>query len=156
MNLDRKDQKILEIVQSNNLTPHREIADRVGLSTAAVTRRLGRLRKQGYIKADVSVLNQKLLNRSLVIISQVVADSEKLEERDAMRDAFMRCPQIQQCHYVTGEADFILIFNVADMGEYESLTRELFFSSGNVKRFTTFVSMETVKSGQHVVIKPGN
>lgn len=153
MDIDRKDQRILDIVQRNNLTPHREIADSVGLSTPAVTRRLGRLRKDGYIKNDVSILDQGLLNRPLTIIAQVVADSEKLEQRDAMRNAFIRCPQIQQCHYVTGEADFILIFNVGDMAEYEALTRQLFFASGNVKRFTTFVSMETVKSGQEVLVK---
>ena len=69
-----------------------------------------------------------------------------------MRSAFNNCPQIQQCYYVTGEADFILIFNVSDMAEYEKLTRSLFFSNQNVDRFTTFVAMETVKAGSNIVI----
>ena len=150
--LDRIDQRILAVVQENNLTPHREIADKVGLSAPAVTRRLQRLRKSGIIEGDVSLLNAKALGRSLTIIVQVVAHSERIDDLDKMRKAFLECPQIQQCYYVTGEADFILIFSVKDMAEYETLTRAQFFESGNVKKFTTFVSMENVKAKTQIVI----
>ena len=153
MAIDRKDRTILGIVQRDNMTPHRQIAEAVGLSTPAVTRRLGRLREQGYIRADVSILDQRLLERPLTIVAQVIADSEQLKALDAMRESFLRCPQVQHCYYVTGDADFVLIFNVADMAEYEALTRRLFIASGNVKRFTTFVAMETIKSGQEIAIE---
>jgi Lrp/AsnC family transcriptional regulator, leucine-responsive regulatory protein len=150
--IDGLDRRILAVVQENNLVPHRQIADAVGLSTPAVTRRLKRLRADGLIREDVSVLDSGKLERPLTIIATVVVESEKLEELDAMRDAFSRCPQIQHCHYVTGEADFIVIFNVSNMAEYEDLTRKLFFGSGNVKRFTTFVSMDAIKSTSKLVI----
>ena len=150
--VDRLDMKILSMVQKNNLLPHREVAESVGLSTPAVTRRLQRLRKQGLIKADVAILNAAELGRPLTIIVKVVADSEKITDLDALRGGFNRCPQIQHCYYVTGEADFILILNVADMGEYEKLTRQLFFESGNVRHFTTFVSMETIKANSHIIV----
>ena len=150
--LDRIDQRILALVQENNLTPHREIADRVGLSAPAVTRRLQRLRKTRIIEGDVSLLNAQALGRSLTIIVQVVAHSERIDDLDKMRKAFLECPQIQHCYYVTGEADFILIFSVRDMEEYETLTRAQFFESGNVKKFTTFVSMQNVKVKTQIVI----
>ena len=34
--------------------------------------------------------------------------------------------------------------NVKDMGEYEQLTRELFFY-GNIKQFKTYVAMQNIK-----------
>lgn len=150
--LDRLDRRILAMVQENNLVPHRHIAETVGLSTPAVTRRLKRLRADGVIREDVSVLDAGKLERALTIIATVVVESEQLEELDAMREAFRRCPQIQHCHYVAGEADFVLIFSVSDMAEYEDLTRRLFFRSGNVKRFTTLVSMDTIKANSKLVI----
>jgi len=150
--LDRLDRKILAIVQESNLTPHREIAEVVGLSSPAVTRRLKRLRASGVIRADVSLLNGALLNRTLTLIVQVAADSEQISDLDAMRRSFEQCPQIQQCYYVTGDADFILVFNVSDMSEYEQLTRKLFFDNENVKRFTTFVSMDAAKTGEKVLL----
>jgi len=33
------------------------------------------------------------------------------------------------------------------MAEYEALTRRLFFSQGDIKRFRTFVAMDRVKVG---------
>ncbi len=151
--LDKIDRRILSVVQSNNLTPHRQIADLVGLSTPAVTRRLQRLRRNGLIQRDVSVLNASALGRPLTIIAQVSLRSEQLDDIDALRDAFRRCPQVQHCYYVTGNADFILILNVRDMAEYEELTRSLFFGSGNVTRFSTAVAMDTVKSGCQVFLR---
>ncbi len=150
--LDRLDRKILEIVQDNNQTPHREIAEIVGLSTPAVTRRLKRLRDTGVIRGDVSLLSGKALDRSLTLIVQVSADREQTPELDAMRLAFEHCPQIQHCYYVTGDADFILIFNIGDMKEYEQLTRSLFLENSNVRRFTTFVSMDTVKANSRIIV----
>ena len=151
--LDRIDRRILSVVQANNLTPHREIADKVGLSTPAVTRRLQRLRKSGLIQQDVSVLDAAALGRPLTIIAQVSLRSEQLADIDALRESFRRCPQVQHCYYVTGEADFILVLNVSDMAEYEELTRTLFFGSGNVKRFSTSVAMETVKAHSQVMLQ---
>ncbi|MEM7194536.1 MAG: Lrp/AsnC family transcriptional regulator [Pseudomonadota bacterium] len=150
--LDAKDRKILNLLQRNNMTPHREIADRVGLSTPAVTRRIGRLRKSGTVRADVSVIDAESVGRPLTIVTQVVADSDQLKSLDQLRRTFGQCPQIQQCFYVTGDADFVLIFSVANISEYNELTRKLFFSTEHVKRFTTFVAMETLKSDLMVVI----
>lgn len=150
--LDRFDRGILAVVQENNLTPHRVIGETVGLSAPAVTRRLRRLRDSGVIRRDASVVDGNKVGRPLTLIVQVVADSEQIDELDAMRTAFDACPQIQHCYYVTGEADFILIFNVSDMAEYERLTRTLFIERENVKRFTTCVAMETVKADSRVFI----
>lgn len=60
---------------------------------------------------------------------------------------------MQQCRYVTGEADFILlIMLVPTMAAYEAVTRRLFCGNNNVKRFRTFVAMDRVKVGLTVPI----
>lgn len=150
--IDRTDRRILDIVQHNNLTPHRKIAESVGLSTPAVTRRLQRLRREGIIREDVSLVDAAALGRPLTVIAQVSLDREGPADIDALRESFRCCPQVQHCYYVTGDTDFILILNVSDMAEYEELTRRLFFGSGNVKRFTTAVSMDAVQAHGRVLV----
>jgi len=59
---------------------------------------------------------------------------------------------VQQCYYVTGEWDFVLILLVQDMEQYTSLTRELFFASNNVKRFKSLVVMDRSKVGLSVPV----
>lgn len=152
--LDRLDRRILNLVQENNLLSHRVIADNVGLSTPAVTRRLQRLRKIGVIRKDVSLLDAPSLGRPLAVIAEVLLHSERIQDIDSLRKVFLDCPQVQHCYYVTGEADFVLVFSLRDMTEYEQLTRQLFFDSDNVRRFRTLVAMETIKATSDVVITP--
>lgn len=73
--------------------------------------------------------------------------SETPPEIAAMRERFSVAPEVQQCHYVTGDADFILTVTVPTMRAYEDFTRRVFFDGGNVQKFRTFVSMGQVKAG---------
>jgi Lrp/AsnC family transcriptional regulator, leucine-responsive regulatory protein len=150
--IDPADARILRLLQKDNTKPHREIADKVGLSVAAVARRIQRLREEKVISADVSIVDQDRVGRPLTLIVEVTIENERLDLLDKMRKRFAECPQVQQCYYVTGEIDFVLILNVRDMDEYTSLTRELFFDGGNVKNFRTFVSMDRIKAGCEVII----
>ena len=52
--LDDFDRALLRIVQLDNRTPLRVLAERVHLSTAAVQRRLRRLEERGVIRANVA------------------------------------------------------------------------------------------------------
>ncbi|ODR92326.1 Lrp/AsnC family transcriptional regulator [Sinorhizobium alkalisoli] len=144
--LDEFDLKILRLVQQDNQTPQRVIADKIGLSPPAVARRLQHLREAKYIRSDISVLDETVIGRPLTIVVHVTTDNERLDLLDGMKERFSKCPQVQQCYYVTGEMDFILILNVRDMAEYNELTRTLFFEGGNVRSFRTCVSMENVKT----------
>ncbi len=81
----------------------------------------------------------------MTLIVEVGVDSERVERLDEVRKRFIECPQIQQCYYVTGEVDFVLIITVTDMEEYDQLTRRLFFAGGNVRHFKTLVAMQRVK-----------
>lgn len=47
----------------------------------------------------------------------------------------------------------MLIINVKDMTEYEQLTRELFFVSGNTKAFKTYVAMQRSKASLTVPLE---
>lgn len=149
---DNADIRILRSLQRSNIRPHREIAEEVGLSVAAVARRIQRLRETKVISADVSVVDQNAIGRPLTLIVEVMTENERLDLLDKMRKRFAECPEVQHCYYVTGEVDFILIINVRDMDEYNALTRRLFFDAGNVKSFRTFVSMRRVKVSSQVVL----
>ncbi|MGO4839238.1 Lrp/AsnC family transcriptional regulator, partial [Rhizobiaceae sp. 2RAB30] len=97
------------------------------------------------IKGNVAVVDPAKVGRPITIIVEVTVESERFDLLDAVKRRLAACHQVQQLYYVTGDADFVLIVNVADMAEYERLTRELFFAEGNVKRFRTMVVMERSK-----------
>lgn len=148
--MDHFDLAILDILQQDNTTPQRLIGEKVNLSTAAVHRRIRRLEEQGIIAANVAIVDPPRVGRPITIVVEVHVESEKAALLDAIKQSFSNAPEVQQCYYVTGDADFVLIVTVASMGEYEILTRKLFFANHNVKRFRTLVVMDRIKTGVSV------
>lgn len=145
--IDDFDRAILAFLQKDNSTPLRIISEGVNLSAPAVQRRIKRLEKQGVIRSNVAVLDPALIGQSITIIAEVEIISETAGLIDEIKHVFSEVPEVQQCYYVTGEADFVLVISVASMTEYEGLTRRLFFGNNNVKKFRTLVAMDRVKVG---------
>ncbi|MCV9962750.1 Lrp/AsnC family transcriptional regulator [Pararhizobium sp. BT-229] len=145
--LDAFDLAILSILQKDNTTPQRSIGEAVNLSAPAVQRRIKRLEETGVIEANVAVVNPAKVGQPITIFVEVEVISETAELIDATKKEFSTAPEVQQCYYVTGEADFMLVILVPTMADYEALTRRLFFGNNNVKKFRTFVAMDRVKVG---------
>ena len=150
--LDSYDRKILAEVQHDARIAQSELGTRVHLSTAAVKRRLKRLIDQRVIQKYTAVVTPNALGYALTIVAMVEVKSEQIDLLDALKRSFAACPQIQQCYYVAGEWDFVLIFAVRDMEQYNLLTRQMFFANNNVKRFKTLVAMSRVKVGLELPI----
>jgi DNA-binding Lrp family transcriptional regulator len=150
--LDGFDRKILAILQNDNSTPQRAIGDAIGLSAPAVQRRIKRMAEDGVIRANVAVVDPAAVGQPITIFVEVEVISETAHQIEQAKAEFAASAEIQQCYYVTGEADFILVIVVPTMADYEALTRRLFFGNNNVKRFRTFVAMDRVKVGLSVPV----
>lgn len=145
--LDSFDLAILDILQRDNTTPQRVIGEAVNLSAPAVQRRIRRMEEAGVIRANVAVIDPTQVGQAITIFVEVEVISETAELIDAAKRVLASIPEVQQCYYVTGEADFVLVLVVPTMASYEALTRRLFFGNNNVKRFRTLVAMDRVKVG---------
>ncbi len=145
--LDSFDQAILGILQQNNGTSQRVIGEAVNLSAPAVQRRIRRMEESGVIQANVAIVDPEKVGQAITLIVDVELVSERTGLIDAAKQSFAEAPEVQQCYFVTGEADFVLVMTVATMADYEALARRLFHSNENVKRFRTLVTMDRVKVG---------
>lgn len=151
--LDNFDRNILRILQGSNRITSDQIAEEVGLSPAAVQRRVKRMRKEEIISADVSLVDARALGRNMKLIVQVSMERERADLVDVFKREMKRREDVQQCYYVTGSADFILVVTAFDMEEYEKFTREVFFDNTNVRNFQTNVVMDAVKVGLMVPVE---
>ncbi|WP_447927528.1 Lrp/AsnC family transcriptional regulator [Vreelandella sp. EE27] len=150
MALDDYDRSLLKHLQQECQTPLRELAETVHLSTASVQRRIQRLKKEGYIKANVAVLDPDKLGQVITIFVEVRADKTHAADLDALKARFSG-PEIQQCYYVTGEADFMLVLLVPSMRRFQQICDALFHENPNVKWFRTLVALDRVKSTLEVL-----
>lgn len=153
LQLDAYDKKLLQLLQANNKLSQRDLADAVNLSPSAVNRRIAALEADGVIMANTAVVDPAKVGKLITVLVEVTLENERLDLLDEVKKRFVECPQVQQVYYVTGDYDFLLVLAVADMTEYERLTRELFFVSGNVKNFKTHVAMQRSKVSLGVAIE---
>jgi len=144
--IDEFDEKILKIVQQNNRTPSEKIAARIGLSASAVQRRLQRLRKEGVIQADVSIVSTALKGKTISAVIGVTLEKEHTVILNEFRNKILSAPEVTQCYFVTGEVDFILIISVGDMSEYEAFAQKFLTDNPNVKSYVTNIVINEVKS----------
>lgn len=149
--MDDKDLHILRLVQDNARLTAETISERVGLSPAAVQKRLKKLREAGVIEREIAVLSPKKLDRDLTVIVEVLLERENRQQLEEFKKRMRTAPSVQQCYYTTGEADFLLILSVRDIKEYEAFTQEHFFDASNISRFKTSIVMDRVKRSLDVL-----
>lgn len=144
MALDKFDFALLKLLQKDSLIPLRELADAVHLSTASVQRRIQKLRENGYIIGNIAVLDPDKLNQVITILVEIRVNKTHAINLKSLKASFSRT-EIQQCYYVTGETDFILILLVPNMNRFQELCDELFHNNPNVEWFKTTVVLDRVK-----------
>ena len=144
--LDRIDIGILQAVQQNNRLTSEELGERVGLSATACQRRLNRLRAEGVIESDISVISPKAVGRPVSMLVLVSLERERADIVDKFKAAIRSTPEVMIGYYVTGDADFVLLITAKDMEDYERFTRRFFYENHDIKGFKTMVVMDRVKA----------
>ena len=150
MILDNHDLNLLKRLQHAGQTPLRELAEAVHLSTASVQRRIQRLKKEGYITASKAILDPDKLGQVITILVEVQADRTHITDLELLKARFSG-PDIQQCYYITGDADFMLVCVVPSMSRFQTLCDQLFHDNPNVKSFRTMVVLDRVKTTLDVI-----
>ncbi|GGF09035.1 ArsR family transcriptional regulator [Aliidongia dinghuensis] len=150
--LDDFDRAILRRLQQDARATGEAIGAEVHLSAAAVQRRIKRLRELGVITAEVALVDPTRVGQTMSFIVGVELERERADMLDAFRRAARADPNVQQCYYVTGAADFILIVTARDMADFEAFTRRLLFDNPNIRRFTTNVVLSRDKVGSVVPV----
>jgi DNA-binding Lrp family transcriptional regulator len=155
-NLNPTDYTILEMLQTNARVRMEDIASKTGLSVATVQRRIKALKSEGVIAGEAAVLQPELVGFGMTFLVMVELERERLSELELFRERVCAEPQIQQCYYVTGEFDFIMVALSQDVERFKQLTHRLFFDNPNVKRFRTSLVMDRTKISLSVPLEALN
>lgn len=152
MKTDKYDRQLLGLVQQDNRASTELMASKIGLSPTAIQRRLAKLRKHDFIRSDVSIVPPEKVDRSMCFLVEVTFEKESIELLDQFKRQMVKEKEVQQCYYISGKVDFLLILNLRDMEAYEAFVRRVIFKNSNVQRFETSVVMSKVKVGLTVPI----
>lgn len=146
--MDDIDRKILALYQHDTRRVAASIGEEVGLSAAAVQRRLKRLRAEGIIAAEIAVLNNSAVGRPITcLVSIALGSSAAHIDRFTRRMRAQR--DVQQCYHITGSSDVLLIVTAESMEAYRAFART-WLETPQVARYETHVVLDRVKVGLSV------
>lgn len=150
--LDRIDRNILNELQIDGRISNVELSKRVGLSPTPCLERVKRLEKQGYIKGYTALVNPHYLGASLLVFVEITLNRDTAEVFDKFNKAVQLLDDIQECHLVSGDFDYLLKTRVSDMSAYRRLLGETLLKLPAVSDTRTYVVMEEVKQTNRVAI----
>ncbi len=151
--LDRIDRNILLNLQNNARLSYVELADKVGLSTSPCLERVKRLEREGWIRGYHAKLDANKLQASLLVFVEISLNYTSGSVFDDFREAVKQWPEIQECHLVSGDFDYLLKIRIADMAAYRELLGEVIQDLPGVRDSRTLVAMETVKESSDIAVK---
>ena len=151
--MDNLDLKLLDLIQVNNRLTADQLSEDVCLSSSACQRRLKRLREDGVIESEVAIISPAKVGRRLTMIVEVTLERERPDIIDTFKKLMIDTPEVQQCYYVTGSVDLIVILTVQDIEDYNDFSKRFFFEDSNIRRFNTLVVTDRVKTGFYVPVK---
>ena len=143
--LDAIDVKILDELQRNGKISNIDLSKKVGLSPTPCLERVRRLEKQGIITGYRALLNPELLDSPLLVIVEITLVRGKPDVFEEFNHAIQELDEIQECHLVSGDFDYLLKTRVADMAAYRKLLGTTLLRLPGVNDTRTYVVMEEVK-----------
>ena len=153
MQIDRIDRKILVALQRNNRIPNLELAELVGLSPPACLKRVKRLRKEGAIVGDVSIINPELAGNTMTLIVSVEMERDRADIYQVFRKSILKAPEVTQSYQISGSYDFMLVVTVKDILGYEHFVDRVLRTDLNIRKFHTSVSLRTVKFSTEIELE---
>ena len=124
MRTDRIDRAILRHLAQSARMPVSQIADAVGLSQSACTRRIQALEAAGLIRGYAARLDHRALGHRVTALVDITLGTQADEDLAAFERAVARIDGVVECLLVSGAQDYRLKIICRDLDDYERLHRE--------------------------------
>lgn len=118
MELDALDKQLLNLLQDDCKRTTKAYASALGLSTTAVFERIRKLERQNVITNYVALVDKEAVRKSFTVFCHVKLIQHTKENVLRFERQVQQLEEVQECHHISGDYDYILRVNVADMVAY--------------------------------------
>jgi Lrp/AsnC family transcriptional regulator, leucine-responsive regulatory protein len=136
--VEELDRQIVELLMADGRMSYTDLGRATGLSTSAVHQRVRRLEQRGVIRGYAALIDPEAVGLSLTAFISVKPFDPSAPDDIAERLA--EVPEIEACHSVAGEENYILKVRVATPIELEHLLGRIRSLAGVSTRTTVVLS----------------
>jgi Lrp/AsnC family leucine-responsive transcriptional regulator len=143
--LNRTDRRLLDMLQRNGNITNLELAEKVSLSPSACLRRVRALEEAGVIRRYVALVDPRKIGLALMGFVNVKLEKRGRTPTDAFARAVKDWPEVMACHALTGEMDYLLRVQVADLDHFARFVMESLLKHPGVLDVKSSFVLEEVK-----------
>ena len=144
--LDRYDRHILATLQDDGRISNQQLADKVGLSSAACWRRVKVLDEKGILKKYTALVSPEALGYDLCVLIMVTLIRHRQDHAIEFQQAVQGYPEVLQCFAVTGDADYVLRVIIQDMAAYDRFLNDKVFNLPGVSQVRSNFALREIKN----------
>jgi len=138
--IDGIDKEILRDLMDDARKPILQIANKIGISGAAIHQRLRKLEQSGVIAGSKFVVNTKVLGYSTAAFIGIYL--EKASSNPEVVKELKKIPEVLECHYTTGNWSILIKIICKDNEHLMQLLNKKIQSIDGVSRTETYISLE--------------
>ena len=132
MKLDSIDIKILEILQQDGRITTKALAEQLNLTTTPVFERVKRLERDGVIDKYVALLNEKKIDKKLIVFVSLSLKSHTRSYLESFVKAMEGFDEVQECYHIAGNFDYMIKIIIKDMEAYERFLLTKISTNNNI------------------------
>lgn len=141
---DTIDAAILRILQQDGRIANAELAEKVGLSASACSRRVDILERSGVISGYHARLSHKALDYRIMVIVHISLSGQFAKTLTEFEAAVKLCPNVLVCYLMSGEYDYILRVAAKDLEDYERIHRDWLSALPHVVKINSSFSLREI------------
>lgn len=141
--MDTIDFRIVQSLMSRGRVTWSELAATLELSAPATADRVRRLEERGVIQGYSALVNPEVVGCGLTAFISVTL--ERPEHRDPFLQRILELPEIQECHHVAGDDDYLLKVRCHSTQDLEQIIGEKIKSLQGIVRTRTTIVLSTAK-----------
>jgi len=152
LNLDTTDLAILRLLQFDGRVSNVEMARRVGLSAPATHARVKRLEAAGVIRRYTALLDREAMGFDMVCFINVSLQLHQYEAIERFKELVQDMPEVQECHHITGEFDYLLKTVFRNHDELQEFVVNKLTPIPGMARINTSLALIEIKATQQLPI----
>ncbi len=145
LQLDPVDKKILEMLQEDANYTNKEIAAQLGLTITPVYERIKKLKRSGFIKKTVIIIDPKKAGKNILAFCNVSLKEHTLDYINEFQDKIVKLEEVQACYHIAGQYDYLLTVYANDMDEYQNFITTKLAAIENIAHVQSSFVMKEIK-----------
>jgi Lrp/AsnC family transcriptional regulator, leucine-responsive regulatory protein len=143
--LDSFDRELINVLRLNARATAAELGEKVGLSPSAAHRRVKILETKGVISGYRAVIAENVQGKQGTVFVHVTLTDQRRETFEKFEKAALACTAIEECHLMSGEADYLLKIVLRDSLSYEDVHRDVLSTMPGISKLVSTFSIRVVK-----------